>query len=76
MFLFCVGQPSGQLGILSGFRLAFRAGSFLRSTELVDCLVQGCQTIFTEGHLSLAVTFKGPDVTFGLYTCNYSLTVK
>ena len=30
--------------------------------------------MFTGGHISLTVAFKGPNVTLGLYTCNYSLT--
>ena len=30
--------------------------------------------IFTGGHHSLAVAFKGPNVTLGLYKCNYFLT--
>ena len=30
--------------------------------------------IFTGGHISLAVAFKGPNVILGLYECNYSLT--
>ena len=30
--------------------------------------------MFTEGHISLVVAFKGLNVTLGLYKCNYSLT--
>ena len=43
---------------------------------LNTCIVlcQGCQTSFTRGHISLAVAFKGPSVTLGLYKRNYSLT--
>ena len=37
---------------------------------------RGVKLIFTGGHISLAVAFKGPDVILGLYTCNYSLIVK
>ena len=37
---------------------------------------RGVKLIFTGGHISLAVAFKGPNVTLGLYKCNYSLTVK
>ena len=29
--------------------------------------------IFTRGHISLAVAFKGLNVILGLYKCNYSL---
>ena len=32
--------------------------------------------IFTRGHISLTVAFKGPNVILGLYKCNYSLTGK
>ena len=32
--------------------------------------------MFTGGHSSLEVAFKGPNVTLGLYKCNYSLTVQ
>ena len=34
----------------------------------------GVKLIFTRGHISLEVAFKGPNVILGLY--NYSLTVK
>ena len=37
---------------------------------------QDVKLIFTRGHISLAVAFKGPDVMLALYKCNYSLTVK
>ena len=36
----------------------------------------GLKLIFTGGHISLVVAFKGPNVLLGLYKCNYSLTVK
>ena len=35
---------------------------------------RGVKLIFTRGHISLTVTFKGPNVILGLYKCNYSLT--
>ena len=35
---------------------------------------RGVNLIFTGGHSSLAVAFKGPSVILGLYKCNYSLT--
>ena len=38
--------------------------------------VRGVKLIFTRGHISLAVAFKGPNVMLGLYKRNYSLTVK
>ena len=34
----------------------------------------GVKLIFPGGHIRLAVAFKGLDVIFRLYTCNYSLT--
>ena len=34
----------------------------------------GVNLIFTRGHISLAVAFKGPDAILGLYKCNYFLT--
>ena len=37
-------------------------------------LVWGVKIIFTGGHISLEVAFKGPNVILGLYKCNYSLT--
>ena len=37
---------------------------------------RGVKLIFTGGHISLAVAFKGMNVILGLYKCNYSLTVK
>ena len=33
----------------------------------------GVKLIFTGGHISLKVAFKGPNVILGLYKCNYSL---
>ena len=35
---------------------------------------KGVKLIFTRGHISLTVAFKGPNVILGLYTHNYSLT--
>ena len=35
---------------------------------------RGVKLIFTRGHISLMVAFKGPNVILGLYKCNYSLT--
>ena len=35
---------------------------------------QAVKLILTGGHVSLAVAFKGPNVTLGLCTHNYSLT--
>ena len=37
---------------------------------------RGVKLIFTGGHISLMVAFKGLNVILGLYKCNYSLTVK
>ena len=35
---------------------------------------RGVKLIFSGGHISLVVAFKGPNVILGLYKCNYSLT--
>ena len=50
--------------------------SFWESWMVLDSRTthQGVKLIFTRGHISLEVVFKGPDVILGLYTCNYSLT--
>ena len=47
----------------------------LRVADSVD-LSRSVKLIFTRGHISLEVAFKGPNVMLGLYKCNYSLTVK
>ena len=36
-------------------------------SDLVD---QGCQNHFHQGHISLAVVFKGLNVILGLHECN------
>ena len=41
---------------------------------VVVTLKQGVKLIFTGGHISLVVAFKGLNVILGLYKCNYSLT--
>ena len=45
-------------------------------TSTVNPYTRGVKLIFTGGHISLLVAFKGPNVISGLYKCNYSLTVK
>ena len=35
---------------------------------------QGVNLIFTGGHISITVAFKGPNVIFGLCKCKYPLT--
>ena len=37
---------------------------------------KGVTLIFTQGHISLEVAFKGLNVILGLYKCNYSLIVQ
>ena len=37
-------------------------------------IYQGIKLMFTGGHISLVVAFKGPSVILGLCKCNYSLT--
>ena len=34
--------------------------------------IRSVNLIFTRGHISLPVAFKGPNVILGLYKCNYS----
>ena len=36
----------------------------------------GVKLVFTGGHITLEVAFKGPNVILELCRCNYSLTVK
>ena len=45
-----------------------------RSKELKQLCYRSVRFIFTGGHISLAVAFRGPNVILGLYKCNYSLT--
>ena len=40
----------------------------------MNIYTRGVKLIFTGGHISLEVAFKGPNVTLGLYKCNYFLT--
>ena len=35
---------------------------------------RGVKLIFTRGHISLVVAFKGTNIILGLCKCNYSLT--
>ena len=52
--------------------------TLLRMTEakrvVLTVLGQSVKLIFTRGHISLEGAFKGPNVTLGLYKCNYSLS--
>ena len=41
---------------------------------LMGYLYRDVKLIFTRGHISLTVAFKGSSVILGLYKCNYSLT--
>ena len=41
---------------------------------VLTVLGQSVKLIFTGGHISLEVAFKGPNVILGLFKCNYSLT--
>ena len=45
-----------------------------KSSSHLTPYISGIKLIFTRGHISLEVTFKGPNVILGLYKCNYSLT--
>ena len=48
----------------------------IRFHLLVRSYRRSVKLIFTGGHISFTVAFKGPNVILGLYECNYSLTVK
>ena len=50
--------------------------SEVQKLALQGHMTRGVKLIFTRGHISLTVAFKGPNVILGLYKCNYSLTVK
>ena len=55
----------------------FHGGIFkLHAKSDADSLLysRDVKLIFTGGHISLVVDFKGLNVILGLYTCNYSLT--
>ena len=43
-------------------------------TRLLNIYGRGVKLIFTGGHISLTVAFRGPNVISGLHKCNYSLT--
>ena len=47
-----------------------------RSGELVQkgARARGIKLIFTRGHISLTVAFKGLNIILGLHKCNYFLT--
>ena len=56
---------------------SFHGGIFkLHAKSDADSLLysRDVKLIFTGGHISLVVDFKGLNVILGLYTCNYSLT--
>ena len=58
-----------------------RAGegcAMMRSKERLQLIpeIRGIKLVFTGGHISFTVAFKGPNVILGLYKCNYFLTVK
>ena len=44
------------------------------SSQILTLYIRSVKLIFTRDHISLAGAFKGPNVTVGLCTCNYSLT--
>ena len=39
----------------------------------INDIEQGVKLIFTRGHISITVAFKGRNVILGLYKCDYSL---
>ena len=58
------------------WHINFKATNPFRHTPLCIYTSRGVKFIFMGGHVSLAVAFKGPNVTLGLYECNYSLTAE
>ena len=63
----CQLQNQGQINHCCFHPLSFGSG-------LLHNNIKGVKFIFTRGHISLSVAFKGPHVILGLYKCNYSLT--
>ena len=45
----------------------------LYMVQLNQIGMRGVKLIFTGGHISLSVAFKGPNITLGLFKCNCSL---
>ena len=68
MFAFAIVMSCGiywvKLGYSWGKNIVLEIGYTHRVVKL----------IFTGGHISLVVAFKGSNVILGLYKCNYSLT--
>ena len=54
--------------------LEVQGGEWKMGQEKSQGLDRGVELIFTGGHISLVVAFKGLNVILGLYKCNYSLT--
>ena len=54
------------LSVLVWLRVALFSSGFPQGRSV--------KLIFTGGHISLVVAFKGLNVILGLYKCNYSLT--
>ena len=46
----------------------------LYMVQLNQIGMRGVKLIFTGGHISLSVAFKGPNITLGLSKCNCYLT--
>ena len=67
--------------LLGGSELKGPVGSVLEQQVrgFLPSLIASCRgvkLIFTGGHISFMVAFKGLNVVLGLYKCNYSLTVQ
>ena len=54
--------------------IALQSLVFLTNIFASICPETGAKLIFTRGHISLVVAFKGPNIILGLYKYNYPLT--
>ena len=79
-YLLAIGVALLHLLLTFTIKPIFFSLYFLNSVSLrymfIYAYSRGVKLIFTGGHISLAVAFKGPNVILGLCKCNYSLTVK
>ena len=65
--------PTDVLSHFLPFLFCYHINAAVTSTEHVSVFLwvhRGVKLIFTRGHISFAVAFKGLNVILGLYTCN------
>ena len=65
-----------RLTLLDSILLIFQSWIDRRKMKALNPYNRDVKLIFTGGHISLVVAYKGPNAISGLYKCNYSLTVK